>query len=249
MSRSTSDILFGKHLHGEPWVDIETNEEFNEWDEETLIAFNQVLRQSQKVFFFKNAFELLYANNISGDYLEFGCHRARTFRMSLTEARRKNFERMRFFAFDSFEGLPVSDGSHEVPTYQPGNLSTPEDEFLRLVKEHGIFVDKIKTIKGFYQDSLNTDLKNKLSNENVKVAMATVDCDLYESAVPVFNFLETFIQEGSYIYIDDYFCGYRGSPKKGVAKAFHDFEKTSKYGFHPHVTVGWWGKAFIVYDK
>ena len=59
-------------------------------------------RQAQKLAFFVNAFDCLYGNRVEGDYFEFGCHRGRTFRMALTEARRRHFDGMRFVAFDSF---------------------------------------------------------------------------------------------------------------------------------------------------
>ena len=42
----------------------------------------------------------LSGNRINGDYFEFGCHRCRTFRMALTEARRHNLREMKFLAFD-----------------------------------------------------------------------------------------------------------------------------------------------------
>ena len=57
--------------------------------------------------------------------------------------------------------------------------------------------------------------------------MATIDCDLYESAVSVFQFLDPLLQEGSVLYIDDLFAGYRGSPEKGVTKAFLEWQSRS----------------------
>lgn len=63
-------------------------------------------------------------------------------------------------------------------------------------------------------------------------------CDLYESAIPVFNFIEPLIQEGTVIYIDDYFAGFKGSPATGPARAFHEFESKSRFKFAQHMQVG-----------
>ena len=244
-----AEILFGTPLDEEPWVALPTEKDFKAWTEQDMVHSNQRLRQGQKYLFFKNAFDLIYANKIDGDYLEFGCHRARTFRMALSEARRRNLNRMRFLAFDSFEGLPPSDGTHGVSTYEPGNLATSEEDFLDMITEHGIYVDRVHTFKGFYQELLTKDLSIQLQEKRTEAAIINIDCDLYESAVPVFNFIAPFLQEGTYLYVDDYFVGYRGSPRKGVPKAFHEFEASSKFGFQPHSTVGWWGKSFITYRK
>ena len=153
-------------------------------------------------------------------------------------------------AFDSFEGLPASDGTHGISTYEPGNLATSEEEFLDIIAEHGIFVDRVHTFKGFYQGSLTQELTAQLRDKNgVRAALINIDCDLYESAAPVFKFIAPFLHEGTYLYIDDYFVGYRGSPREGVPKAFHEFEDSSEFGFQPHSTVGWWGQSFITYRK
>ena len=78
-----------------------------------------------------------------------------------------------------------------------------------------------------------------------KIALATVDCDLYESAVPVFDFIEPLLQAGSVIYIDDLFVGNRGDPRKGVARAFLEYRKHSPWRFVRHLDVGWWGRSYI----
>ena len=244
-----AEILYGTPLDEEPWVVLPNKNDLESWGERELVRSNQRFRQGQKYLSFQNAFDLIYANKVDGDYLEFGCHRARTFRMALSEARRRNLNNMRFLAFDSFEGLPPSDGTHGVSTYEPRSLATSEEDFLSMISEHGIYVDRVDTFKGYYHALLTEDLSAKLQKKGTEAAMITIDCDLYESAVPVFNFTTPFLQEGTYLYIDDYFVGYRGNPRKGVPRAFHEFEASSEFGFHPHTTVGWWGKTFIVFRK
>jgi len=166
--------------------------------------------------------------------------------MSLTEARSHNLSKMKFFAFDSFEGLPqpVSDTSVEI--WKKGALTTSEDEFMKMVREQGHYVDKVRTVKGYYENSLTDKLQAEFIEDCSKAMLVNIDCDLYESAVPVFNFIEPLLQEGSVIYIDDLFAGYKGSPNKGVAKAFLEYQQRSRWQFHRHLSIGWWGRSYIV---
>ena len=92
-------------LNEEPWVKLDGAAELQSWGKQEEVAYNQVNRQSQKLAFYVNAFDFISSLGIRGDYFEFGCHRARTFRMALTEARTHNLFGMKFLAFDSFEGL------------------------------------------------------------------------------------------------------------------------------------------------
>src|SRR5216684_3152409 len=93
-------------LDREPWVKLANGSELETWAHDDQIAYNQANRQMHKLGFYVQAFDFLSDNRVHGDYYEFGCHRGRTFRMALTEARRHNLASMKFFAFDSFAGLP-----------------------------------------------------------------------------------------------------------------------------------------------
>lgn len=245
MNNSNIDI---KTLTTEPYVHLENAKDLELWNKECEVAYNQQLRHKYKYEFFKNAFDFLYAHKLDCDYYEFGCHKARTFRMALTEARKKNFKDINFYAFDSFEGLPdVQTNFEHSIVYAPGELSTGENDFMQIIKEHGLFVNSVKTVKGFYEDSLNDTLKNKLMSIKSKISLVTLDCSLYNSFVCAFNFIEDFIQEGTIIYIDDYRVTYKGSPIQGAAKAFKEFEKKSKFAYEPFLDIGWFGKSFIAY--
>jgi Macrocin-O-methyltransferase (TylF) len=231
---------------GEPWVRLGNARDLSSWSRDDEIALNQSNRQTQKYEFFVRTFDFLTDNRVHGDYLEFGCHRCRTFRMALTEARRHNLDSMKFWAFDSFAGLPDSSG-HSVEIWTRGALTTSVEEFMRLVTEHGLYADRVTPIKGFYSDSLTKELQTRFRDQEQKIALATIDCDLYESAVPVFNFIEPLLQEGSVLYIDDLFAGYKGNPTKGVARAFREFRQRSRFKFVRHLDIGWWGRSYIAY--
>ena len=81
-----------------------------------------------------------------------------------------------------------------------------------------------------------------------KAAFVCVDCDLYESAVPVFKFIEPFLQEGTILYLDDYWTGYRGKPNQGVSKAFKEHQIRSEFKFEEYLSIGWASKSFITYN-
>jgi hypothetical protein len=234
----------------EPWVELPGGAELAAWSADDQVRYNQQNRQRAKLAFYVSAFDFLHDNNIIGDYLEFGCHRARTFRMALTEARRQNMNAMRFYAFDSFAGLPECDPERVwTKTWTTGALKTGEDEFRGIVAEHGLYADKVRTVPGFYDKSLTPELSRELTGAGCRAALVCVDCDLYESAVSVLGFLEPLLQPGTLVYLDDMFAGYKGSPLRGVYKAFREFAAASAWHFEPHMQVGWAGRSFVTCEK
>ena len=198
------------------------------------------VEMSELTRFFHLAFEFIGSSigqDDPCDYLEFGCNRARTFRLAQGEVLRFNLTRARFFAFDSFEGLPTD-----------GSFAMSEESFRSMIAETGYSLQNIQTIKGFYEDSLTADQSDQLAKQNIKARLITVDCDLHDSAVSVLDFIERFIDKGTIIYMDDYFSTFlHGDGKWGTAKAFKDFEKKSRFNFEPFLTVGSWGKSFIAH--
>ena len=138
----------------DPWVSIPRESDFSDWDGEKRRQYIHSIRQPEIYKVFINAFDFINEMQLKGDYLEFGCHCARTFRMALTEARRYEIPPMRFYAFDSFEGLPAVEGNAN-PHWKTGSFAISEGAFMDIIKQHGIYVDKVTTIKGFYDKTLN----------------------------------------------------------------------------------------------
>lgn len=177
---------------------------------------------------------------INGYYFEFGCHEGNTFRMAY-DSFHYLFD-WTYVAFDSFEGLPEIAAVDKQDIWQKGKLKTAEEDFVDLVTKHGVPRDKLRTVKGFYDQSLTHELKQKLLPQ--KAAVIYIDCDLYASTVPVLNFIRDFLQRGTIIVFDDWYC-FHGDPEKGERKAFDEFRKRE-----PHMIFGDFvetseGKAFI----
>jgi hypothetical protein len=55
-----------------------------------------------------------------------------------------------------------------------------------------------------------------------QAAVVWIDCDLYESTVPALNFITDFVQTGTIICFDDFYC-FRGDPNRGESKAFKEW--------------------------
>ena len=236
-------------LDQEPWIKLADASELATWSREDQIRYNQKIRHLYKYSFYVTTFGYLAANEIGGDYFEFGCHRVRTFRMALTEARRQMLDEMRFFAFDSFQGLPeegLAEAGHSA--YTPGALCTPLPAFWEIINAHGLSLDKVRAFPGFYNESLTPQLSDGLLSQGARAALVNVDCDIYESAVPVFQFLEPFLQVGTVVYLDDMFAAYRGAPNKGVHQAFLEFQARSSFSFEVYKpSLGTFGRAFVAY--
>ena len=141
-----------------------------------------------------------------------------------------------FVAFDSFEGLPEISAIDRQRIWEKGKLKTAEDSFVRLCMKAGMPRNRLTTVKGFYDQSLTDDLKQRLSP--AKAAVVYVDCDLYVYTIPVLKFVKDFLQPGSVIVFDDWNC-FLGDPDKGERRAWFEFcQANPELRFEPFVSTG-----------
>lgn len=141
----------------------------------------------------------LRGSGVTGDYHEYGVCGANTFRIVLSEARMHGFDAMQFVAFDSFEGLPEVDSEVTLEEWKEGAMAMSEEKFWKKIRKHGVTVDRVRTVKGFFKDSLTDELQREFVDAGVKLAIANIDCDLKESSIPVFEFIEPLLQVGTLI--------------------------------------------------
>jgi O-methyltransferase len=177
--------------------------------------------QGQRKHMFLSIARFCHINRpIPGYYFEFGCHSGNTMRMAW-DSFRWLFD-FTYVGFDSFEGLPeIGDLDHQA-IWQKGKLATAEEEFVRICLDHGIPRERLLTVRGFYDRSLTPELAAQLLPH--QAAVVYIDCDLYESTVPVLRFVKDFLQPGTVVVFDDWNC-FVGDADRGERRAFREFRE------------------------
>jgi O-methyltransferase len=180
------------------------------------------MEQRERIFIATSRFAHIN-RPICGYYFEFGCHGANTMRMAWKHTR--HLHDWTFVGFDSFEGLPEIAAIDRQTIWRKGRLATSEEHFVRLVTSAGMPRERLKTVKGFYDESLTEELKARLLP--AKAAMIYIDCDLYQSTVPVLRFIKDFLQPGTVIVFDDWYC-FNGDPMLGEQRAWREFREANQ---------------------
>ncbi|MCB0338390.1 MAG: class I SAM-dependent methyltransferase [Bdellovibrionales bacterium] len=191
--------------------------------------------------------EYLIHADLDGDYLEFGVYRADTFAYACGLLGR-NYPKMRFYAFDSWEGLPEASGLDDQNGYtsgfKEGQYRGELDEFWQKVSNSGIDRGRVHTIQGWFDKTLVPN--HPESSPVSKAAIAWVDCDYYDSTVPVLEYLTPRISDGTVIVFDDWRC-YRNLPNLGMQRACSEWlNKNSQIRLHELLSYSWNGIAFTV---
>ena len=172
-------------------------------------------------------------NQIEGDYLEFGVWKGASFSTAYHEIGKQRqiqnqfgydsaefnqwkVNKPRFFAFDSFEGLPADGVENRMVDYGAGAYYCAEDNFVTNLKFAGVNMADVTRVKGFYDQTCNAETKLKYDIKAAAIVM--IDCDLYASTVPVLDFLTDIIQQGTIIIFDDWFR-FKGNPNEGEQRA------------------------------
>lgn len=204
---------------------------------------------SEHRIIFKAA-NIVVSEKIEGDYLEFGVFTGRSFidayntlstvfkyhsgmnpgRNDIDLSRVQTlWENMRFFAFDSFQGLPELDELDAQTNYfHQGEYQCTEDGFLRNIEKANLPLDKVITITGWFEDTCQEETIKKFDMK--KAAIIHIDCDLFSSTKVVLDFIKPLLVDGTVIIFDDWYH-YRGNPALGEAGAFNEWMKTMS-GWH-----------------
>lgn len=194
--------------------------------------------------FFYDAFVNLNVNDISGDYVEFGSWGGTTLKLA-HEATNATGKPRHLWAFDSFEGLPeATDPRDYHPGWRPGSPAGQGgvDKFHAACEEHGIPRDAYTAVAGYYDQSL----PSIGDGEPRDIALAYIDCNMYSSAVTVFEFLEPRLKHGMILAFDDYFC-WSPSEVSGERSALHEFEQAHpEWSFLRYQNIARAGLSFAV---
>jgi hypothetical protein len=128
--------------------------------------------------------------------------------------------RTRFFAFDSFEGLPETSPDEIHEQWAAGSYACSEDQFKKNIAEEGVDLRDVVTVPGFYEKSLTGEAKKR--HNLTRAAVVNIDCDLYESTTAVLDFITHMLVQGSILVFDDWFC-YQGRTDRGEQKACREW--------------------------
>jgi len=187
------------------------------------------------------AFAFCMNNKIQGDYAEFGVYQGRTTVEAYRTARRYGFAKIKFWIFDSFVGLPDIKGKDAGGPFVEGEFACSRRDFENNLRYFGADLSRFEIAEGFYDKTLPN-----FSREPDKIAIAWIDCDLYESTVPVLDFLTDRLVNGALLIFDDWFC-FDGGVQKGEQLACADWLRNNPdiklieyHKFH------WAGNSFIV---
>jgi len=103
---------------------------------------------------------------------------------------------MSMHAYDSFEGLPAVQGVDEDGPFRTGEYRSPRRAFDAETRK--IPAERL-TVTG------DSSMSRSRGADKHRIAVAWVDCDLYESTVPVLDFLTTQLPDGAVLVFDDWF--------------------------------------------
>lgn len=110
------------------------------------------------------AIDIATGNQIEGDYLEFGVWAGNSFIRSYKRFEQKldfygTRNTKRYFAFDSFEGLPQIVPEDSKPSqYEKGDYSCNEKVFLKNLRNNNVDLSRVVVIKSWY-DKLDEQVK------------------------------------------------------------------------------------------
>jgi O-methyltransferase len=183
-----------------------------------------------------DAFGYASYERLDGDYLEFGVFRGRSFVEAWLAMRRYGFPGC-LHAFDSFKGLPSSEGG-----FRAGDYAASRDAFERVLRRNRVPPERVTVTEGLFEQSLSGD--DPVPGRNA--AVAWIDCDIYESTVPVLEYLTGKLIDGAVVIFDDWFC-HHGRPDRGEQRACAEWlERNPQIKLVPYRTYHCWGQSFIV---
>jgi hypothetical protein len=181
--------------------------------------------------------------SLLGDYLEFGCAAGASFIHTYRQASER-MPWMRFWAFDSFKGLPRPEGIDIDGEAREGLFACDQPTFLRNLRAAGLDLDRVVCVPGWYRETLTPDLKRR---HQLRIAsIVYIDCDLYQSALEALTFVSDLVETGTVLIFDEWFTS-KGDPDRGEQRACAEWLVR-----HPGIALQDWhffgpyGKSFIV---
>lgn len=230
----------------------------------------RILNQLQPIYL---GADFVCAQYVPGDYLEFGVFRGASFitayhaithavrdwssleraQMAYSDSERaadaflrvKKSE-VRFFAFDSFDGLPEPAGMDKLSArFSKGRYDCTEAEFRQILAKHGVNLGDVIIVPGFFEKTLTNETKSKHNLTSASIVM--IDCDLYASTKIVLDFITDLIVEGTVLIFDDWF-DFKANPNLGEQRACREWlRKNRQFSLTPFARFGVTQQSFVVH--
>lgn len=220
------------------------------------LSIKQALHRNDALGALHRAWGYIHANSICGDYYEFGVYNGaslynswlsfRHFRNAMQYGQNLPYERSdavqtfltdrpRFYAFDTFAGMPDNDEGEDTLKADTFQGSAPL--VLRRCRLAGLSAPDLVLVKGLFAD-------NRDQVGDRPAAIVHVDCDLYASAVDALSLIEKRLVQGSVVLCDDYNL-FRADPRKGERRALREFQERTGIELEPWFAYGVASQAFL----
>ena len=181
------------------------------------------------------------------DYLEFGVYRGFALWYAQALIKDLGIRDMRCFGFDSFAGLPPPTGidvSSQEPGFHEGALTASRAAVEAHLTRNGTDWSRTALVEGWYENTLVPQTRAERGLRRCSVCV--VDCDLYESARLVLEFVEPLLADGSILLFDDWNV-YQRDPNKGERRAFAELlERRPDIRPEPLMEFGGHGQGFVL---
>jgi len=177
-------------------------------------------------------------------YYEFGMYKGFSFWFAEQIAREYTDSNFHFLGFDSFQGLPKPQLDVEARVFRKGEFRGAYEVVTANLHRWKADLTRMRLYKGFYSEQLFDQLREK--EQFPPVSICLIDVDLYDSCVPVLEFIKEYLVEGSILLFDDY--NQLGEDNNsGERRALIEFEKRNPGFKKEHLfDYGWEGAAFRV---
>lgn len=178
------------------------------------------------------------------DYLEFGIFRGFSLWYAQMMARDIGVTHMRFFGFDSFQGLPEPRGVDSDGEFRAGDYSCLRRDVEQHLDANGVDWSRTFLVEGWFNRTLSGATRERYALR--RCGLCVIDCDLYESTAAVLAFLTPLIQNPMIVLFDDW-NSFGASDEKGERRAFTEFlGRNPTVSAEPFCAFGGHGQGFVL---
>lgn len=177
-------------------------------------------------------------------YYEFGLYRGFSIWYAEQLTRELDMSDLRLYGFDSFEGLPDPQLDVEAAIFSRGDFRGSYDAVTKHLVDWKADLSRIALFKGFYSQSAFASFS--ATEKFLPAAVCLIDVDLYESCVPVLEFMSNYLVPGSFVLFDD-FNQIGDNNAAGERRALAEFQSAQPGIRLDHVfDYGWEGAVYRV---